>query len=54
MEAVVQDFQGFEDVAPVLALVIQSLIQHVHNLVEICRAARKTNQFGTRQGQTSR
>jgi hypothetical protein len=26
--------------APIFALVVQSLIEHVHNLVEICRASR--------------
>lgn len=38
METVVEDLQRFKDVTPVLALVVQSLIQHIHNFVEVCRA----------------
>ena len=43
METVVEDLQRFKDVTPVLALVVQSLIQHIHNFVEICRAAAELN-----------
>lgn len=35
MQAVVEHFQTFEHVSPVLPFVIQPLVQHVHDLVEI-------------------
>ena len=37
MQAVVEDLQRFQDVPPVLALVVQPLVEHVHNLVEFGR-----------------
>lgn len=39
VETVVQNFERLEDVSPVLALVIQTLIEHVHDLVEIAGTA---------------
>jgi hypothetical protein len=38
VEAVVEDLERFEYVAPVLALVVESLIEHIHHLVEVGRA----------------
>lgn len=35
METVVQHLQSLQDVSPVLAFVVQALIDHVHNLVEL-------------------
>jgi hypothetical protein len=35
VEAVIQDLQGLEDVAPVLPFVVEALIYHVHDLVEL-------------------
>lgn len=40
METVVEHLERLENVTPILALVIQSLIQHIHNLIEIGRAAK--------------
>jgi hypothetical protein len=37
VEAVVQDLESLQDVAPVLPLVVQTLVQHVHDLVELGR-----------------
>jgi hypothetical protein len=34
VEAVVQYLQCFQDMSPVLALVVQPLVEHVHDLVE--------------------
>ena len=39
VKTVVEDFERFENVAPVLALVIQSLVQHFHDFVKIRGAA---------------
>lgn len=38
MQAVVHNLQRLEDVSPVLALVVEALVEHVHNLVELGRA----------------
>jgi hypothetical protein len=38
VQTVVEDLERLQNVAPVLALVVQALVQHVHDLVEICRA----------------
>jgi hypothetical protein len=38
VQAVVEDLERFEYVAPVLALVIESLVEHIHHLVEVGRA----------------
>lgn len=35
MEAVVEDLQGLEDVSPVLPLVVQPLVQHVHDVHKV-------------------
>lgn len=40
MQTVVENFQRFQDMPPILALVVQPLVQHVHDLVEIARAGR--------------
>jgi hypothetical protein len=34
VEAVVEDFERFKDMTPILALVVQSLVENVHYLVE--------------------
>lgn len=39
MKAIVQDLQRLENMTPILALVVQSLVQHFHNLEEIRWAA---------------
>ena len=44
MEAVVEYFERFQYMAPVLALVVESLIEHVHNLVEIGRTVELSGQ----------
>jgi len=38
VEAVVEDLERLQDVAPVLALVVEALVEHVHDFVEIRRA----------------
>lgn len=38
VKAVVENFERFQDMAPVLALVIEALVEHVHDFVEIRRA----------------
>lgn len=38
MQAVVQNFQALQHVSPILALVVEALIEHVHNFVEVGRA----------------
>jgi len=38
VQAVVEHLEGLEHVAPILALVVQALIEHVHDLVEVGRA----------------
>ena len=38
VETIVQNFQRFENMSPVLSLIIQPFVQHVHNLVEIAMA----------------
>lgn len=35
VQTVIQDLQGLEDVAPVLPFVVETLIYHVHDLVEL-------------------
>jgi hypothetical protein len=40
VKAVVEDLEGFQDVAPVLALVVETLVEHVHDFVEIRRAGK--------------
>lgn len=34
VKAVVQHFQRFQDMAPILAFVVQSLVEDIHDLVE--------------------
>lgn len=46
MKAVVENLEGLEDVSPILALVVQALVNHVHDIVEIVRAAASLNQSG--------
>jgi hypothetical protein len=36
MKTVIKHFEGFEYMTPVLAFVIQSLVQYIHDLVEGC------------------
>lgn len=38
VKTVVQDFERFEDVTPVLALVVETLVKHIHDFVEVRRA----------------
>lgn len=38
VQAIIEDLQRFQNVAPVLSLVIESLVQNVHDLVESARA----------------
>jgi hypothetical protein len=38
VKTVVENLEGFQDVAPVLALVVEALVEHVHDFVEIRRA----------------
>src|SRR5690242_3127490 len=42
VQTVVQDLQCLEDMAPVLSLVVQSLVEHVHDVVEIARSVCKS------------
>ena len=35
VQGIIEDFQGFQDVAPVLAFIIQSLVEHVHDLEKV-------------------
>lgn len=39
MKTVIQDLESLQDMSPVLALVVQALVQHVHNLIELVRSA---------------
>lgn len=41
MKTVVEDFESFEDVAPVLSLVVEPFIEHVHDVVKVTRSAEK-------------
>ena len=38
MQAVVEHLERLEDVTPVLSLVVQSLVEHIHDLIEVGRA----------------
>lgn len=38
VQAVVEDLESLEDVSPILSLIVQALVEHVHNLVEFGRA----------------
>jgi len=38
VQAVIEDLERFEYVAPVFALIIESLVKHIHHLVEVGRA----------------
>lgn len=44
MQAVIQHFEGFQDMPPILALVVESFIQHVHDLVEVAGATRNVSE----------
>jgi phage-related minor tail protein len=39
VQTVVKDFERLQDVSPVLALVVQALVEHIHYLVEVAGAA---------------
>lgn len=39
MQTVIENFEGFENVAPILALVVESLIDNVHNIIKVVRSA---------------
>ena len=41
VQAIIQHLQTLEHVPPVLALVIEALVEHVHNLVEIGAAVER-------------
>src|SRR5213080_328654 len=38
VETVIEDFKSFQNVPPVFALIIKSLIQHIHNLIKVVRS----------------
>ena len=46
VEAVIKDLERFQDVAPVLALVVEALVEHVHDFVEIRRAEKMLSVLG--------
>jgi hypothetical protein len=51
VQTVVEHLERFQDMTPVLALVIQSLVQHIHDLVEVGRAGAAVSaasEFGRR------
>jgi hypothetical protein len=35
MKTIIQNLEGFKYVTPILPLVVETLIDHVHNLVEL-------------------
>jgi hypothetical protein len=35
MEGIIEDFQGLQHMSPILALVVETLVEHIHDLVEI-------------------
>ena len=35
VETVIQDLERFENMAPVFPLVIQALVEHIHNLIKV-------------------
>lgn len=39
VQAVIEDLERLEDVSPVLALVVESLVNHVHDVVEVVGSA---------------
>lgn len=41
MKTVIQDLERFQDVAPVLALIVETLVDHIHDLVELVRTKRR-------------
>jgi hypothetical protein len=43
VQTVVQHLERLEDVTPVLSLIVQSLVKHIHDLVEVGRARAITN-----------
>ena len=38
MEAVIQDLKRLQYVSPVLSLIVQSLVQHIHDFIEFVRS----------------
>jgi hypothetical protein len=38
MEAVIEHFEGLEYVSPIFALIIESLVDYVHNVEELDRS----------------
>ena len=38
VKAVVENFERLQDVTPVLALVVEALVEHIHDFIEIRRA----------------
>ena len=41
VQTVIENFEGLKDVSPIFALVVQALVEHVHNLVEIAGTRRR-------------
>jgi hypothetical protein len=35
VQTVIEDLEGLEDVAPVLALIVEALVDHVHDVVKV-------------------
>ena len=48
MQTVVEHFERLQDVAPVLSPIVESLIEHVHDLVEVGRAGQLLAQLPRR------
>lgn len=44
MQAVIQHFEGFQDMPPILAFIVEAFIQHVHDLVEVAGAVRTVSE----------
>jgi hypothetical protein len=38
VQAVVEHLERFQNMAPILALVVQPFVEHVHDLIKVCRA----------------
>jgi hypothetical protein len=50
VEAVVKDLERLQDVAPILALVVEALVEHVHDFVEIRRAEKRASVLSAGRG----
>ena len=52
METVIENFQGLQDVSPILPLIIQPLVQHVHNVHKIGAAKKETKLLESKAKET--